>query len=255
MKRFSFFIVFLLLPSCLTNQKNIQRSDYHHKIAIGLIGDCDKPRALLHLLKAVKLNPGDFLILHSLATVYYSMGQYKKAGAEWKKILKRKPDFTEARVSLARVYIDLNQLDKAIREIEKAEKDMTYTGYLKLISQKALAYYEKGDYQRSEKWLEEALSLPNGKSCFVYLQLGKTEMALGNFGKSEKFLRKALSVCKKEKPVCNEPSYEEHFLLARLYVKRGDKKRARYHLNLFLEKSKKGNEIKKAKRLLKELSS
>ena len=131
---------------------------------------------------------------------------------------------------------------------------MTYTGYLKLISQKALAYYEKGSYQLSKKWLEEALSLPKGKNCFVYLQLGRTEMALGNFEKSEKLLKKALSVCKKEKLVCDTPSYEEHLVLAQLYVKRGDKKRARYHLNLFLEKSKNGNENKKAKKLLKELS-
>ena len=206
------------------------------------------------MLKAMKLNSGDFLIRHTLATVYYSMGRYDKALIEFKKILKKNPDFTEAHVNLARVYIDLDRADLALREIKIAEKDMTYTDYLKIISQKALAYYKKGRYLDSKRWLEEVLSLPRGKSCFTYVQFGKVELALGHFKRSEQLLKKALSVCKKEKSVCSEPAYEEHLALAQLYIKRGDKERAKYHLNLFLQKVKKGPEIKKAKQLLKKIS-
>ena len=254
MKRFSFFIVLLFFLSCQTQQRNVQKSDDHHKIAIGLIRECDKPRALAHLLKAVKLNPEDFLIRHTLATVYYSMDRYDKALIEFKKILKKMPSFTEARVNLARVYIDLNRPDLALKEMKIAEEDMTYTDYLKIISQKALAYHKKGRHLDSKKWLEEALSLPKGKNCFTYVQLGKVELALGKLKRSEQLLKKALSVCKKEKFVCSEPAYEEHLALAQLYIKKGDKGRAKYHLKLFLQKVKKGPDIKKANQLLKKIS-
>ena len=255
MKHFCFFALLLTMSSCLTNQKNIQRSENHHKIAVGLISKCDKPRALFHLLQAIKLNPKNFLIRHTLATVYYSMGRHDKALIELKKILKIKSDFTEARINLARIYIDMNQPDKSLKEIGIAEKDMTYTNYLKLISQKALAYYKKGKYRNAKKWLAEAHSLPKGKNCFVYLNLGKTELALGELKQSEQFLKKALSACAKEKPVCSKPTYEEHFVLARLYVKKGDKKRAKYHLNLFLQKTKAGTDLEKqARKLLKKIS-
>ena len=254
MKYFSFFIVLCFLVSCLTQQKNIQQAEYHHKIAVGLINECDKPRALSHLLKAIELNPKSFLIRHTLATIYYSMGRYDKALIEFKEILKKKADFTEARVNLARVYIDLNQPDKSLREIAIAEKDMTYTNYLKIISQKGLAHYIKGNYQYAKKWLEEIHSLPKEQNCFTYLHLGKTELALGSFNRSERLLKKALQICKKVKSVCEKSNYEEHFALAQLYIKKRDKKRAKYHLNLFLQKAKTGAKIKKAKELLKNLS-
>jgi len=257
MKKHFYFFAFLLLglSSCLTNQKNIQKSENHHRIAVGLISECDKRRALRHLLKAIQLNPKDFLIRHTLATIYYSMGEYDKALIELKKILKIKSSFTEARVNLARIYIDMNQPDKSLKEIGLAEKDITYTNYLKLISQKALAYYKRGNYKNAKKWLTEAHSLPKGKNCFVYLHLGKAELALGELKQSELSLKEALSACAKEKPVCSEPNSEGHFVLARLYIKKGDKKRAKYHLNLFLRKTRAGTDLEKqARKLLKTIS-
>lgn len=254
MKPLSLFIVLLFAGSCVVSQKNIRKSDDHHKIAVGLINECDNPRALSHLLKALKLNPGNFLIRYTLATVYYVMNRHDKVLVELKKILKQKPDFTEARVTLARTYIDLNQSGRSLKELEKAEKDMTYSGYLKIVSQKGLAHYQQGNYSISRKWLEEALSLPKGKNCFVYLNLGRTELAMSKLKKSEKYLKKALSFCPKEKRFCAEPSHEEHMALAQVYIKKKDKRRARYHLNLFLRKTKAKAKIKKAKKLLKEIS-
>ncbi len=255
MRRFYFFSLLCLLFSCQTSLKSIQRANDHHKIAVGLISKCDKPRALSHLLKAVKLNPKNFLIRHTLAIVYQSMGQRDKAQQEFKKILKIKPDFTESRVDLARVYIDKNQLNKSLREIKIAEKDITYTNYLKLVGQKALAYYKKGSYRRAKKWLKESLSLPGGKICFIYLYMGKTEMALGHLQSSERFLKKALLACAKEKPLCGELTHEEQLALAQLYIKKGNKQKAKYHLGLFLRKAKAGTDLEKqAKKLLKKLS-
>lgn len=245
----------------MSQQKNIKKSEYHHKIAIELIKkDCDKPRALSHLLKAVKLNPKDFLIRHTLAVTYYSMGQYNKTSTELKDILKQKSDFTEARVNLARVYIDLNQAGLSLNELKTAEKDLTYPHKLKVLFTKGLAYYETGKYKKAEKLLKEAFSTPAGKSCFSYLQLGKTELALGKLKDSEELLKKSLQICQKEEPVCDKRAYQErfsyegHFVLGQLYIKKGDKKRAIYHLNLFLQKVKKGSHVEKAKELLKKIS-
>jgi len=236
-KLLSLFIVFTLLGSCRISQKNRNQSEDYHKIAVSLINKCDNPRALSHLLKAVKLNSKSFLIRYTLATVYYIMGHYNKALVELQNILKQKPDFTEARVTMARVHISLNQLDSALKELKKAEKDITYTAYLKIISHKGLAYYKKENYLASRKWLKEALSLPHGKNCFTYLNLGRVEMALQNLKKSEQYLNKALSVCANEKLICAQASYEEQLAFAKLYIKKKDKRRAKYHFNIFLKRS------------------
>ena len=77
-------LIFCFLLSCSSNKKSIEQSESHHKIAVGLIKKCDKPRALSHLLKATQLNPKNFLIHHTLGVVYYSMGEYKKAFSAFK---------------------------------------------------------------------------------------------------------------------------------------------------------------------------
>ena len=241
------------LSSCMTQHKNIQKSDDHHKIAISLLKKCDKPRALSHLLRAVQFNPKDFIIRNTLAAAYYSMEEYKKAILEYKNILKIKPELTEAKVSLARIYLDLNQLGLALKQIQIAEKDMTYIDHLKLITYKALANYKRKKYIQAKKDFDEALSLPRGKTCFNYIHFGKTELALENLTEAERLLKKAVLQCKKEKHVCSKPQFDEHLILGQLYIKKEDKKRAKYHLKLFLRKTKDKKKVKLAKKLLKEI--
>ena len=247
-------VCFLL--SCQGNEKKLKQSQYHHRMAEGFIKQCDRPRALSSLLLATKLNPKDSSIKNSLASVYYSMRQLKKAFKEFENILKRKPKLTEARVNLARVYIDLSQPEKALKELKRAEKDITYTNYLKLISWKALAYFETGQYREAKKWTQEALSLPGGKSCFLQRQMGEIELALKHFEPAENALKTALSICGEEAKIvtCQAPSYKEHLLLAQFYIETKDKNRAKYHLNLLMKKSTEKSLLKQAESLLQQFS-
>ena len=243
--------IILLFSSCMIQKKNIQVSDDLHKLAISFLQKCDSPRALTHLLRAVQLNPKDFIIRNTLAATYYSMKEYKKAILEYKNILKIKPKLTEARVSLARIYIELNDLNQAFKEIAMAEKDITYTNQLKLITYKALANYKKGNYIKAKRYFDEVLSLPKGKTCFNYTHIGKTEIALGNLTTAEQFLKKAILQCSNEKTLCKKADFEEYLILGQLYIKKKDKKRAEYYLNIFLKKTEDKKKLKKVKKLLK----
>ncbi|MCY4321528.1 MAG: tetratricopeptide repeat protein [Bdellovibrionaceae bacterium] len=249
----SFFIIFCL-SACLNLKKNIQKSDDHHKMAIGLLQQCDHRRALSHLLKAIKLNSRDFIIRNTLAATYYSIKEYQKAISEYNKMLKMNPDLTEARMSLARIYIDLNQLDKAFRQIQKSEEDITYTDRVKLMTYKALVNYKKKNYQLAKKYFNQSLSFASGKTCFNYIYYGKTEMALDNLEESEKILKEAVLKCKKEKPLCKQAQYDEYLVLSQLYIKKEDKKRAKYYLRLFLDKIKDKKKRDQAETLLKSIS-
>ena len=252
-----FFLCWLVLwgaVSCGTSEKNIQKAKSHHQIAIGLISKCDNPRALSQTLKALALHPDDFLIRHTMAVIYYDMGQYRKALGALKKILRQKPDFTEARVGMARAYIALKQPQNALLEIQTAERDLTYADTLKIIKIKALAYYEKGSYKKAKAYLREILSIPDKKDCFPLLMMGKTQLALGQVQKAEELLNQALSVCDNKKRACRGADYATHLALARLYIKKGDKNKALRYLRLFLKKSRDKQQLQQARKLLKDIS-
>ena len=253
------FLVLLFLFSGCKSQKKIEKSDDHHKIAIGLLKKCDKKRALSHLIKAVDYDSKNFILRHTLAVNYYSLGQYESAIKEFKKSLDLEPKLTEAFVGLANTYIKLKKLDSASRYLEKASQDLTYTGQLQLIETTGFLEYERGNYLKSQKKFEEALSIPRGKSCFNYIRLGQTQTYLGSLKEAEQNLKQAFVECKKlEKNPCAVLNHEQYFAMAQLKIKQSDVKKARYFLKLFLKKSKyKGdeNKIKQARNLLKELPS
>lgn len=257
MKNFFLFFLLSALLSC-QSQKKIEKSDNHHKIAIGLLKKCDKKRALSHLIKAVEYDSKNFILRHTLAVNYYSLGRYKEALKEFKKSLDLEPKLTEALVGLAKTYTELKKFNLAERYLAKANQDLTYTGRLQLIETTALLEYEKGNYISSQKKFEEALSIPKGKTCFNYIKLGQTQTYLDSLPEAEKNLKQSLIECKKlEKTLCAVLDHEEYFAMAQLKIKQAEIKKARYYLKLFLKKAKyraDKNKINQAQQILKELS-
>ena len=237
-------------------EKNKQRSDDHHKIAIGLLKKCDRERALSHLIKAVQYDSKNFILRHSLATTYYSMEDYQKSLAEYQKSLKLEPKLTESRASMVGVLLKTHQLDRAEKELIQVKKDKTYTDTLKLLVYQAWLDYEKGRYAQAKRIFEEALSLNKGKTCFNYIKLGQTEKALGNLKTAQKHLKLALIKCREMDEIpCYKPDYEEYFEMAKIYLKQKNHKKAIYYLKIFIKKAKTGAKVKKAKKLLNQLNS
>ena len=255
-----FFFVFLFLLASCQSQKKIEKSDDHHKIAIGLLKSCDKKRALSHLIKAVGYDSKNFILRHTLAVNYYSLAQYQAASKEFEKSLTLEPKLTEALIGLAKTYIKLKRFDEAEKALNKAQQDLTYTGQLQIIETFALLEYTRGKYLEAQKGFEEVLSIPRGKNCFNYIKLGQTQTYLGSLKLAEKNLKQAFVECKKiEKNPCAILDHEQYFAMAQLKIRQSDIKKASYFLKLFLKKTKynKGDkaQINQAKKLLKEISS
>ncbi len=253
---FSVFLGFLFLASCQTGEKRRKKASHHHALAVSLMSECSSRRALSHLLKAAALNPQSFLARHTLASVYFVLGRHDLAVREFSKILKMKPGFTEARVNLAKIYIDTGRPGQALEEMKRAERDLTYASRWKIISQKGQAYFKRGEFLKARRQFAEAASIPPAKNCFNTVYLGRAEMALNQLERAEKTLTQALPLCQREPaPLCREKLYQEHFFLGLLYVKKRNKRKASYHLNIFLKRAARGNPyIPQAKKLLESLS-
>ena len=244
MKQFVCFLCLsIFLVSCQTAKKRNRFANDHLNIAVSLIKECDYRRAVTNLLKAVSFSKKDPLLRHTLASAYFLMGEYLLAEKEYKKALAIKKDFTEVRVNLARSYIERGFPDKSLQELERAEKDITYTDYIKLVGTKGLAFFKKADYKKAGKWFMEMKTLAkrDQDKCFVFLHLGRMELAQGNLDSAEKYLIKALAQCQKTPPLCQKPKFEEQYFLAETYRRKKDLARAEYQLRIFINRTDESN--------------
>lgn len=238
-------MIFLL--SCETTKKKRRYANDYLSIAISFIKKCDYKRAVIQLLKAVSFEKKEPLLRHTLASTYFLMGNQALAAKEYKKALSFKKNFTEARVDLARSYIERNMIKKALNELNIAEKDITYTNYIKLVGTKGLAFFKKAEYEKAKKQFMEMkrLASESHDKCFAFLYLGRMELNKGYLNEAETYFIKSLTECQKSTPVCKKRKFEEQYFLAETYRKKKDFSRMKYQLKTFIDRTDESNPYRK----------
>ena len=243
------------LFSCQIGEKRKKKGNNHLVLGVSLLKKCDRQRALTHLRQAAKLNARDPLAHHTLAVAYFALEEYTLAEKSLKTTLRWNNQLTESRVTLAKVYLNKGHIDKALRELSIAEKDLTYPGYFKIANLRGEAYFKKKDWLQARKWFTEASRQPKEiNQCFTYTYLGQVEFELKNYKSSVEVLNKAAAFCQKRKVHCKKQRFPEQYFLARSYIKLNQKSRSKYHLKIFLKRTDKTDPFfAKAKALLRTL--
>lgn len=255
MKKVVVILIFWTLFSCQLAEKRKKQGDSHLVLGVSLLQKCDNQRALNHLLKAVSLKKRDPLAHHTLSVAYFILKKYALAEKSLKRTLRLNDKLTESRVTLAKVYLEQSQSNKALKELAQAEKDLTYSGYFKIASLRGEAYFKQKNWFQAKKWFTETTrQLKEEDQCFAYTYLGRVEYALGNYKSSVKFLSKAAAFCQRQTSPCQKQKFHEQYFLAQSYVKLKQKSRTKYHLKIFLKRADETDPLfLKAKALLKTL--
>lgn len=116
--------------------------------------------ALRELLKAEKMNPGDYLIHNYLGLTYQKKKRYDDAVRHFKRAIKLNPDYGPAANNLGSVYLEMEDWDAAIATITPLVEESRYEIYLTPhLAQLNLgsAYFQKKEYGRAETYFREAL--------------------------------------------------------------------------------------------------
>ena len=241
----SCLMIFFL--SCETAKKRRQQANDYLSISVSFIKKCDYKRAATQLLKAIPLQKQDPLLRHTLASTYFLMKKYDLAIKEYNKALLMKKNFTEARVDLARSYIEKGMVQKALQELQLAEKDITYTNYIKLVGTKGLAFFKKAKYKKAKReFLEmKRLASESQDKCFAFLYLGRVELHEGHLNQAKDYLIKSLTECQKISPSCEKRNFEEQYFLAETYRRKKDFSRMKYQLKAFISRTDDSNPYRK----------
>lgn len=208
----------VLLSSCATTGDSEKRALLYYQIGNDLLEQQNYPEALVNLLKAEKLAPDHPQIMNALGMLYFYREKYDTSVNYIRRAITADPTFTDARTNLGRVYIAQGKYKKAVFEIKKAMKDLTYSHPEKAQTNLGLAYLREDKYPEAREEFLQALKL-NKDYCPAYSYYGQTLMKLKQYENASGIFDRGIKVCQ------NGPE-EVHFLSGLSYYQMGKKEMA-----------------------------
>ena len=124
-------------------------------IKISIFGLDNRYKDALKVVKlALKNSPKDYTLWHKKGISLYYLGRYPEALDSFEKCLKIKPDFIRALDKKISSLLLMKEYQTAVELFEGS--DLTEDAYNGQLSNIGYAYLELGDYEKSEKYLNEA---------------------------------------------------------------------------------------------------
>jgi tetratricopeptide (TPR) repeat protein len=231
-------------PETAAGERNKAAAEATRNVGEAYLAGGNLIAALRELKKAESLDPNDHITQYDIGLVYYYRERYDLAIPHFEKAIQLRPDFAPAINSLGNTYSALGNWDKAIESYQKIIEDVFYGTPHFALSNMALAYYQKGDYARAEKYFLEALKL-NPDFVNALAGLATTYTAQGRYDEA---------VQKLERAVRKEPKLPQlHFELGRAYRGLGDPGKARHEFSRAAELAPDSPLAEEAQRELKKL--
>ncbi|MBX3020597.1 MAG: tetratricopeptide repeat protein [Bdellovibrionales bacterium] len=229
------------------SKRDQERAALHLQIGTGYLSAGQYPLAITELLKAEQLDPQNPSMLNNLGLAYYVNGRLKQAEEKFRGAIKYKSDYSDAKNNLARVLIDQQKFEEAIRILSVVENDLTYHYPEKTLSNLGMAYFQLGQYKRAEDLLARSL-LIRRESCTTAHFYGRTLLELKRLKDSAQVLDNAVEYCRSTK-------FEDPlFFSAMSYFSLGEKEKSRARLDELLKDYPKSKYVAKAKGLLELLA-
>jgi len=201
-------IVSFILSSCTTTSQKIKKEALVKRdLGEAYLMQGKPTQALREFLKAEKIDPDDPQIQNDLGLVYMIKNKNDLAILHFKKSIDLKPSYSEAKNNLGTAYLRLKKWDLAIPLFKEIMEDMLYETPHYPMANLGGAYYNKREYQLSEKYYLKALAI-EPKFPQALFGLGRLYLPKKTL-KAIEMLKKAISYA---------PGVPDlHFELARAY--------------------------------------
>jgi type IV pilus assembly protein PilF len=223
--------------------KDKEKANYHLEIGTSFLLNGRNADALRSLLEGRRLDPDSPEIRNNLGLAYFSLNKYDLAHAEFTKALELSPNYTDARNNLGGVLLASGKTADAIKILNKASQDLTYTQLQKVFNNLGLAYFRLNEFEKSKSAFQKALSYEPG-NCQALTYLGRSYYDLTQYEPAVESLDRAVQTC-------TDPYKEESVFYSGLsLLKRGQKSEAAGRFREVLGQYPKGIYANKARELL-----
>jgi tetratricopeptide (TPR) repeat protein len=195
----------------------IRQSETTRDLGEAYLRQGDYTSALRKLLEAESMNPKDPFLQHDLGLAYMAKGSLENAENHFKKAIAIKPDYAPAKNSLGAVYLTQKKWDTAISVFKELTGDLLYATPHYPLTNLGWAYYNKQQYEVSEKYYREAIAYQANYPPALR-GLGRTCAAMGRIEEAIEFYEKAIA---------RSPRFfEAYFDLGGAYGRSGDYEKA-----------------------------
>ncbi|MBC7465489.1 MAG: tetratricopeptide repeat protein [Bdellovibrio sp.] len=237
------FLVFLSGCAALDNTKRQDTAALHMEIGVSYLQKENYPMALKELLVAEDLAPTNATVQSNLGLVYFLRERYDLSEKHYLKSISLKKDFTESKNNLARVYIEIDQLQKAEPLLKEALKDLTFTEYPLVNINYGVLEFKKKNYNASKVFIKKGLSIDR-ENCQGHLYLGRDYLDSGETSLAADQLEKAISFCQ------TAGTDEAHYYAALAHYRNGQRDRAIVRFEELIQLYPAGKNVEKSKKML-----
>ncbi len=222
------FLACVNLTFCATSQQKLQQSrakDPKYQYNLGLVyinqsnlNPANIDTAIGYFVKALALDTRYYLAWNAIGLAQSLKGKLPEAAKAYEKCLEIRPDFTEAHNNLGTIYQELNELDKAEAEFQKAVLDKLYPTRELPYYNLARLYLIQGRLDPAYENVQNALrirprlGMAHNLKGMILERMGKTEEAVEAYEQAVKAV---------------PDDVQFNFNLGAAYVKAGETAKAR----------------------------
>lgn len=174
-------------------------------------------RELIDIIKQV---PDDPFYRVALGAAHFRDRHYKRAEKSFLRAVELDPEYMQAYQYLGRLYMEVQQWDRAIVYIKKSLEAQKLLNAQQLYNWLAFSYYQNKQYNEAERTWQQALDIKDNEEIRVNLALAYRKAEQNEL--AYKSLQKAVEL--------NPKSARAHYELGQLLFDEGDYLRARPHL-------------------------
>lgn len=242
--RIIIMLITLFAAGCSSLKKGDKdRAQLHLQIGTGYLSQGQYPQAMSELQKAEQLDPENPLILNNVGLAYFVRGKIKQAETKFRAAIKSNPKYSDAKNNLARVLLDQDKTQEALKWLHAVEGDLTYQFPEKTMANLGMAYFTLGQYQKAEEYLERSLTVRR-QNCVTANYYGRTLFELKRVEQAAQMLDQAVEFCRTAR--FEDPLY----FSAMSYFTLGEKEKSRARLQELLKDYPKSKYVAKAKGML-----
>lgn len=203
----------------MNNTERQETAELHMQIGVSFLQKEDYPSALKELLIAEDLSPNNPAVQSNLGLVYFLRDRFDLSEKHYLKSIALKNNYTEAKNSLARMYIENNQLSKAEPLLKDALKDLTFSDYPLIYTNYGVLEFKRKNYAASKTYLKKSLEVDR-ESCQSHLYLGRNYLELNETFLATEELEKSITFCQ------SQGNDEPHYYAALAYYRNNQRDRA-----------------------------